>query len=67
VKVGELSPALHINVDRIKNRLGNPTDLIIREFEFELEQKVTATLIFLEEMNDTQLLRIRKTIISSSP
>jgi spore germination protein KA len=56
VKVGELSPALHINVDRIKNRLGNPMDLIIREFEFELEQKVTATLIFLEEMNDTQLL-----------
>jgi spore germination protein KA len=56
VKVGELSPSLHINVDRIKKRLGNPTDLIIREFEFELEQKVTATLIFLEEMNDTQLL-----------
>lgn len=56
VKEGELSPSLHINVDRIKNRLGNPTDLIIREFEFELEQKVTATLIFLEEMNDTQLL-----------
>jgi spore germination protein KA len=56
VKEGELSPSLHINVDKIKNRLGNPTDLIIREFEFELEQKVTATLIFLEEMNDTQLL-----------
>lgn len=56
VKKGELSPYLHINVERIKNRLGNPTDLIIREFEFELEQKVTATLVFLEEMNDTQLL-----------
>jgi spore germination protein KA len=56
VKEGELSPYLHINVERIKNRLGNPTDLIIREFEFELEQKVTATLVFLEEMNDTQLL-----------
>ncbi|MCM3718574.1 spore germination protein [Fictibacillus phosphorivorans] len=56
VKEGELSPSLEFNVSRINKLLGNPTDLIIREFEFELEQKVTATLMYLEEMNDTQLL-----------
>ncbi|MGD6963238.1 spore germination protein [Fictibacillus phosphorivorans] len=54
--VGKLSPVLHVVVDRIKTLLGNPMDLIVREFEFELEHKVTATLLFLEEMNDSQVL-----------
>ncbi|MED1862993.1 spore germination protein [Fictibacillus nanhaiensis] len=54
--VGELNPVLHVVVDRVKTLLGNPMDLIVREFEFELENKVTATLLFLEEMNDTQVL-----------
>ncbi|WP_286166326.1 spore germination protein [Bacillus sp. E(2018)] len=54
--VGELSPILHVMVDRVKTLLGDPMDLIVREFEFELEQKVTATLLFLEEMNDPQIL-----------
>ncbi|MBN3554839.1 spore germination protein [Fictibacillus nanhaiensis] len=53
---GELSPVLHVMVDRVKNLLGEPMDLIVREFEFELEHKVTATLLFLEEMNDPQIL-----------
>ncbi len=55
-RVGKLSPVLHVVVDRVKTLLGNPMDLIIREFEFELEHKVTATLLFLEEMNDSQVL-----------
>ncbi|MBH0155486.1 spore germination protein [Fictibacillus sp. 5RED26] len=55
-RVGELSPVLHVVVDRVKTLLGNPMDLIVREFEFELEHKVTATLLFLEEMNDSQVL-----------
>ncbi|ANC76511.1 hypothetical protein ABE65_006735 [Fictibacillus phosphorivorans] len=54
--VGELSPVMHVMVDRVKKLLGDPMDLIVREFEFELEHKVTATLLFLEEMNDTQIL-----------
>ncbi|KZE69394.1 hypothetical protein AWM68_03765 [Fictibacillus phosphorivorans] len=55
-KEGKLSPVLHVTVDSVKKSLGNPVDLIVREFEFELQQKVTATLLFLEEMNDPQLL-----------
>ncbi|MBH0161369.1 MULTISPECIES: spore germination protein [Fictibacillus] len=55
-RVGKLSPVLHVVVDRVKTLLGNPMDLIVREFEFELEHKVTATLLFLEEMNDSQVL-----------
>ncbi|MET3729131.1 spore germination protein KA [Fictibacillus halophilus] len=54
--VGELIPVLHVMVDRVKSLLGDPMDLIVREFEFELEHKVTATLLFLEEMNDSQVL-----------
>ncbi|WP_194270849.1 spore germination protein [Fictibacillus phosphorivorans] len=54
--VGELSPVMHVMVNRVKKLLGDPMDLIVREFEFELEHKVTATLLFLEEMNDTQIL-----------
>ncbi|WP_416731183.1 spore germination protein [Fictibacillus sp. JL2B1089] len=54
--VGELSPILHVMVDRVKTLLGDPMDLIVREFEFELEEKATATLLFLEEMNDPQIL-----------
>lgn len=55
-KEGELSLVLHVTVDSVKKSLGNPVDLIVREFEFELQQKVTATLLFLEEMNDSQQL-----------
>jgi spore germination protein KA len=57
-KVGELSPNLHITCGQVKKRLGDPVDLIIREFEFEVHpnQKIEAAIIFLEELNDPQLV-----------
>ena len=58
MKEGELNSKLNITCDQVKKRLGNPHDLIIREFEFEVHsnQKITAAIIFLEELNDPLLV-----------
>lgn len=58
VEEGKLSPVLNTTFRQLKTRLGDPLDLIIREFEIEMNhnQKVTAAVIFLEELNDPVLV-----------
>jgi spore germination protein KA len=57
-KRGELSLSLNETIQMVKERLGDPLDLIIREFEFELapKEKIMAAVLFLEELNDPILV-----------
>lgn len=54
--LGDLSPNLTENVDKLVHILGNSTDIVIREFEIRHETELKAVLIYISGLVETSVV-----------